>query len=106
MELTLQASFIEFLPPINGGAVVSVALTIEQEFSYEALYWLHPNGNTQLTIDDAFLKLFGATDTPGLPDAVFQAVSNEIQAALPDKTDIFAHYTYGTGTDNLDGANA
>lgn len=109
MELTLQASFIELLPPINGGAVVSMALTIEKEYSYEALYWLHPNGNTQITIEDTFLKLFGAADMTSLPEAVYQAVAHELQAVLPDKTDIFAQYTYadtGTPTENIDWANA
>jgi hypothetical protein len=85
-EIPLKTGIIDYGTPINGGVPIYINLTI-YDFSFEASYWIHPNGNTLLECDPRFLKLWGVEETSKLP--FYKELCQDIETILPNKEDIF-----------------
>lgn len=67
MQITIKPSLVEVLGMDSGGVSCNVALTLEDDFSFESVYWAHPNGNRVIETEERFLRLFGAASTAELP---------------------------------------
>lgn len=88
-EIPLKTGIIDYGKPINGGIPVYINLTI-YDFSFEASYWIHPNGNVLLECEPRFLKLWGADDTQSLQ--FYDGLCKDIEVILPPKEDIFKEF--------------
>ena len=85
-EITIKSSLIDYLEPINGGIPISICFTI-LEFTFQGIYFIHPNNNYFLEIEPNFLKLWGCSDTQSLP--FYEELCKDIEKILPIKEDIF-----------------
>jgi len=85
-EIMLKTSIIEYLEPINNGVAVLVSITM-YDFSFQGMYWIHPEGHYFLECEPDFLKLWGETETLNLP--FYVDLCKDIESILPDKNDIF-----------------
>jgi hypothetical protein len=88
-EIPLRTGIIDYGKPINGGIPVYINLTI-YDFSFEASYWIHPNGNYLLECEPRFLKLWGAKATKDLQ--FYEELCKDIEVILPNKEDIFKEF--------------
>jgi hypothetical protein len=85
-EIVLKSSVIDYLDPINGGVPVLISITL-YEFTFQGMYWIHPDGNYFLECEENFLKLWGESDTLSLP--FYVELCKDIESILPDKEVIF-----------------
>lgn len=85
-EIVLKTSIVDYLEPMNGGVPVVISITI-YEFTFQAIYWIHPAGHYFLECEDNFLKLWGETDTLNLP--FYIEICKDIESILPNKELIF-----------------
>lgn len=85
-EIVLKSSIVDYLEPINGGVPIVVTITI-YEFTFQGIYWIHPEGHYFLECEDNFLKLWGETDTLNLP--FYVELCKDIESILPNKEIIF-----------------
>ena len=81
MEITLKATLVEVLGADNGGVSCTVALTLEDDHTFESVYWAHANGNRVIEADPRFLHLFGATNTAALP--FYNELLDWVQQSIP-----------------------
>jgi hypothetical protein len=87
MEITIKTSLIDYIGELNGGVSIAIGLTIEDHFSFESIYWIHPDGNFLLEIDSDFLKLFGVSESNELP--FYQELIADIDSIIETKDEIF-----------------
>ncbi len=85
-EISIKTGIIDYSEPINGGVPINISISI-YEFSFEAIYWIHPNGNSLLECEPNFLKLWGVDDTNKIP--FYDELVMDIECILPDKNEIF-----------------
>jgi predicted heme/steroid binding protein len=88
-SLEISTSVIEYLGKQNNGVSIAVALTI-YDYSFESVYWIHPDGWHTLECDTNFLKLFGVQETEDLP--FLHDLVEEIESVLPEKEEIFKEF--------------
>ncbi len=81
-EILIKTSIIDYLEPINGGISVLVSITL-YEYSFQCIYWFHPEGHYFLECEDDFLRLWGEEDTLNLP--FYTELCKDIESILPDK---------------------
>lgn len=90
--LTIKTSVLDYLDEIiNGGVSIRIAITI-YDFTFNALYWICPNGNRLLEIEPNFLNLFetGLEDSKGL--SFYEELCDDIESILPEHKEIFESY--------------
>ena len=87
MELTIKTSIIDYQDVVNGGVNILIGITLEDDFTFEGYYWIHPNGNDAIEVDEKFLKLFGIENVEDLP--FFEELKKDINSILPDREEIF-----------------
>lgn len=92
MEIDVQANLIEAMDPVNGGVPLAIAIILQQQYTFEAMYWIHPNGEEWLEAEPRLTQLFGAETTDALPAEIHKAFLSEINAAIPPRAEIFAQY--------------
>jgi len=86
-EISLKTSIIDYSESYNGGVPVNISITI-YDFSFESIYWIHPNGKYLLECEPNFLKLWmKSEDTIDLP--FYEDLCKDIDSILPDKEEIF-----------------
>lgn len=90
MEITIKTSLIDYIGELNGGVSIAISLTLENDFSFEAIYWIHPDGKYLLETDDNFLKLFGVSDSQDLP--FIDELIVDIDSILASKEEIFENF--------------
>jgi hypothetical protein len=88
MELEIKTSIIDYNGELHGGVSIVVGLTINNDFTFEAIYWIHPEMDCILEAEPDFLKLFGADNTEELP--FLKELVADIDSILPTRTEIFA----------------
>ena len=88
-ELTIQTSVIDYLGEINDGVSISISLTV-YDYSFEAIYWIHPSKYHTLEIDPNFLKLFGVKKTEDL--GFLKELIEDINKTIPDKEEIYKQF--------------
>lgn len=101
MELTIKSSIIDYSDVVNGGVNIIFTLTLEDDFTFEGMYWIHPNGNYTMEVEDRFLKLFGVETTDDLP--FLDDLNKDVESILPPKEEIFEEFlnkNINTGNDN------
>ena len=80
MELSIKSSFVNWLPEsLENGKTAVIALTVNDDKSYEALYWTD-DVNETLTIDAEFLLLFNVDLDEKLP--FYYALIDDIKTVL------------------------
>ena len=87
MQLTIKPSLVEVLGVDSGGVSCNVALTLEDDFTFESVYWAHPNGNRAIETEERFLRLFGAETTDALP--FYDDLLNWVAVSLPTLDELF-----------------
>lgn len=87
MEITIKTSLIDYIGECNSGVSIAITLTLENDFTFEAIYWIHPDGQYILEPEDDFLKLFGVQDSKDLP--FIKELIVDIDSILEDKEEIF-----------------
>ena len=85
-EITLKTSIGDYLEPINGGVCILIIITL-YDFTFQGIYWLHPNGNYFLECEQNFLKLWGVENTLKIP--FYIDLCKDIECILPDKEQLF-----------------
>lgn len=88
-EINISTSIIDYLEPINGGIPIIISITI-YEFTFQAIYWIHPESHYFLECENNFLKLWGETETLNLP--FYIELCQDIESLLPDKELIFKEF--------------
>lgn len=88
-KVYIKPSLIEYLGEKNNGVSISIALSI-YDFSFESIYWIHPEGWHTLECDTNFLKIFGVKETEDLP--FLHDLIDEIETVLPSKKEIFKEF--------------
>lgn len=87
--IELKTSIVDYLEPMNGGVPISISITL-YHFSFQGMYYIHPNGTYILELEEDFLNLWGAEDTTSLP--FYEDVCKDIDSILPNKEDIFKEF--------------
>ena len=87
MILTIKTSLIDYIGELNGGVSIAISLTLEDDFSFEAVYWIHPDGKYIIEVEDDFLKLFGIDDMQNLP--FIDELVTDINSIISKKEEIF-----------------
>lgn len=87
MNLTIKTSLIDYIGELNGGVSIAISLTLEDDFSFEAVYWIHPDGKYIIEVEDDFLKLFGIDDIQNLP--FIDELVADINSIISKKEEIF-----------------
>ncbi len=85
-EIPIHTGVIDYGDIINGGIPIYISITI-YDFTFQASYWIHPNGNSLLECEPNFLKLWGCDDTQELP--FYTELCKDIESVIPDKQEIF-----------------
>jgi hypothetical protein len=85
-EIILKTSVVDYLESINGGIPILISITI-YEFTFQGMYWIHPQGHYFLECEDNFLKLWGVDDTLDLP--FYIELCRDIESIIPEKEKIF-----------------
>lgn len=85
-EIILKSSIIDYLEPINGGVQILISITI-YDYSFQGIYWIHPQNISFLECEQNFLKLWGVEETEKLP--FYSELCKDIETILPDKNEIF-----------------
>jgi hypothetical protein len=93
MELEIKTSIIDYLGATHGGVSILVGLTVANDYTFEAIYWIHPTADYILEAEADFLKLFGADDAQELP--FINELVADIESILPDKNEIFEAFSGG-----------
>ena len=93
-ELTIHTSVIDYLGEVNGGVSISISLTL-YDYSFEAIYWIHPDKYHTLEIDPKFLKLFGVEKTEDL--GFLKEMIEDIDKTIPDREEIFKEFLNDDG---------
>lgn len=91
--LVIKASVIDYIGELYGGVSVHISLTLADDFSFESIYWIHPNSeiDTLLDIDDRFVKkIFGSESVESLP--FYPELIKEIESILPERSEIFKEF--------------
>jgi hypothetical protein len=94
MELEIKTSIIDYVGETHGGVSILIGLTVDNGFTFEAIYWIHPTMEYILEIEPDFLKLFGVADSSELP--FLNEIIADIDTILPDKEEIFTEFLGGT----------
>lgn len=90
MDIVIKTTLIDYLGELNGGVSISIGLTVADDFTFESIYWIHPDGHYLLETEDDFLKLFGAKESTDLP--FLKELISDIDFILPSKYDIFKQF--------------
>ena len=88
-EITIKTGLVEYKGELNGGVAMTVSITM-YEYSFESVYWIHPDGYNTLETDPNFLKLFGVDKIDDLP--FLEMLLQDIDAMLPKKEEIFKEF--------------
>lgn len=88
-ELVLKTSIIDFLEEVNGGVSILIGITI-YEFTFQCIYWIHPDKLDFLECEKDFLKLFGVEETDKLP--FYKELCSDIDILIGDKENIFTEF--------------
>jgi len=88
-ELEIKTSILDYLGKINNGVSILITFTI-YNFSFQGIYWIHPNDYHTLECEHNFLKLFGVEYTDDLP--FLDDLIKDIDSILPNKNDIFKEF--------------
>jgi len=92
--MIIKTSILEWHEIIEGGVSVFIALTIDDNKTYESLYWVHPNGSRTLVADKEFLSLFNVEKTEDLQ--FYVELMDDIDTILPSRDDIFNAFIYNS----------
>lgn len=88
-ELSIQTSVVDYLGEVNGGVSILISLTM-YDYSFEGVYWIHPDQYNTLELDPDFLKLFGVEKTE---DLVFlYELIEDLNGTIPDTEEIFKQF--------------
>mgnify|MGYP001803437907 CR=1 FL=1 len=82
MKFVLKTSLINYEEVVNGGVSILMSLTLQDNFSFQCIYWIHPSGEKMLEIDEKFLKIFGIKESKDLP----------LDKILPEHNEIFKEF--------------
>lgn len=85
-EIPIYTGIIDYGSNINGGISIYISITI-YDFTFQASYWIHPNGNTLLECEPDFLKLWGIEDSQNLP--FYDELCEDIESIIPNRKEIF-----------------
>jgi hypothetical protein len=85
-EIIIKTSVIDYLEPINGGVPIMISITI-YEFTFQSIYWIHPENHYFLECEDNFLRLWGVNNSLNLP--FYIDLCKDIESILPEKKMIF-----------------
>ena len=88
-ELTIQTSVVDYLGEVNGGVSISISLTM-YDYSFEGVYWIHPDQYHTLELDLNFLKLFGVEKTEDLK--FLKELIEDLNGTIPDREEIFKEF--------------
>jgi len=88
-ELVLKTSIIDFLEEVNGGVSILIAITI-YEFTFQAIYWIHPDNLDLVECEKDFLKLFGVEETDKLP--FYKELCSDIGTLIGNRENIFTEF--------------
>ncbi len=94
MEITIKSSIIDYIGELKGGVAIHISLTLEDKHTFEAVYWIHPDGRAEIEIDEIFVsKLFGSETVEELP--FYDELMEDIDSILPDKNELFGEFIQG-----------
>ena len=85
--MIIKTNLIDWQGVIEGGVAIYIGITIDDNKTYESLYWIHPDGSRTLQTDKEFLKLFNVENEEEL--IFYDALLDDIDSILPDKKQIF-----------------
>jgi hypothetical protein len=85
--ILVKTSIINYLEPLHGGIPIHIAITMNDDVSYEAIYWLHPEGIRYLEVYEDFLELFDIESIEELP--FLKELMDDIDLILPPHDEIF-----------------
>ena len=88
-ELTIKTGIIDYIGEVNGGVSISVSLTIDT-YSFQGVYWIHPDKYHTLEVEANFLKLFGSKKIEDLP--FLEELVEDIKNILPEREEIFKEF--------------
>lgn len=91
MEIDLKSSIIDYIGELKGGVAIHISLTLNDKHTFEAIYWIHPNGTNEIEVDETFIKkLFGCDYVEELP--FYDLLIKDIESILPNKEEIFKEF--------------
>lgn len=88
-EITIKTGLVDYKGETNGGVSIIVSFTL-YDYSFEGVYWIHPDGYRTLETEPKFLKLFGVDKVDDLP--FLELLLNDIDKILPEKKEIFKEF--------------
>ena len=87
--INIKTAILDYMGELNNGVCISITITL-YDYSFQSVYWIHPDGYHTLECEENFLKLFGVTTTERLP--FLKELVEDIESILPEKDDIFKEF--------------
>ena len=99
--IQIKTSLINYLEPLHGGIPIHVAITMIEEVSLEAIYWIHPEGVRYLEVHNDFLELFEIESIEDFP--FINELMDDIDTILPNHEEIFLELLPDVFTESTSG---
>jgi hypothetical protein len=88
--IVLKTALIDWIGVVEGGVSALVSLTFDDNDTFEAIYWTHPDGRRGVELEETLLEIFEIDSSEEL--FFYVELLNDIELILPSKEEIYTQF--------------